>query len=142
MPGTELYLPEDDGTVSDEAVLLRRIHPNNVAWDTNPLRPSSAAFTNTKDTLKMSVYIEEDLAKNGLGAEAALEDKSDHGLVGFTAGFVRSLGQRVVRAEGEGKPPGHANVVGVKDRKKKEAFHGPLTRAAQWVVQPPPRQRS
>lgn len=81
----------------------------------------------------MSVYIAGDLERNGYPLEAALEGKDDNGLVSFTAGFVRSLGQRVVRAPEESDLPGHANVVGVKDRRRKEAFHGPITRKAQWI---------
>src|ERR1700730_16343336 len=79
----------DDGTISDEAWFLRRIHPEQVSMDRNKgcHRPSSAAF---KDP-KLSVDAEPILHSQGLDWTFSVLSYPAHSLVRFTAKAAREL---------------------------------------------------
>lgn len=79
----------DDGTISDEAWLLRRIHPEQVVPDRNKSchRPSSGAF---KDP-KLSVDAEPILHSQGLDWTFSVLNYPAHSLVRFTAKAAREL---------------------------------------------------
>jgi hypothetical protein len=85
----------------------------------------------------MSVFLRADLEAEGLSDEVALEERLDNGLVCFTAGFVRRLGQRVVRSPRPTGPPGHADVVGDKPRMFVQT---PLSDCSEWVINVPDRE--
>ena len=96
--------------------------------------PKTAALTNTKGTNKMSVFIKEEFETAGHLAEAlpGLLNKDDYGVLAFPAQKVRELGQGIVRQQLDSGPPGHANVIGEKNRRTKSRFQGPLLRTATW----------
>ena len=122
--------PEDDSTIRDDDRLLRRIPPWHLVRDDNTKshRISSAAFDDPPDSSSMSVSIESTLVCNGLGAEHALRNHEDFGLVALSVALVREHGQGVVR-----RPlpddPAHGEVVGSKTRSVRKAF----ARNAVWI---------
>lgn len=119
---------EDDETILDDSVLWRRIPPDQVVpGNDGGKRPSTKAFQNPSDGSGMSVNIAADTT-----VERTLKDYEDYYLVGFSAGFIRTLSQGVIR-----KPlpeePAHAEVNGAKSKSIKKQF----SKGCVWVVHPP-----
>lgn len=120
--------PENDPSISDEVVLWRRVHPDQLVHNTNlnEMRPTSQAFQNTSGSDGMSVNIADETT-----AEDTLRGYEGHFIVSLGVGFVRGLNQGVVR-----KPltnnPAHAEVTGNKTKSVKKK----LSNAAIWVVAP------
>lgn len=116
----------DDGSIANDAGLLRRIHPDQVTRDknTNLERPSSAAF---KDP-RLSVDAESILHANRRDWHFLLAGYPGFSLVRFSAGAARALDLPVVH-----KPlvdnPAHAEVLG----KKTGRIADSLRRASDWV---------
>ncbi len=77
----------------------------------------------------MSVHLTSVLEAEGLPASAALAGHEGYGLVGFTAGLVRTLSQIVVR-DPQPNDPAHGLVVG----NKTEGRRKQIVAASQWVV--------
>src|SRR6266446_9747906 len=107
-------MPEvDDGSIADDAGLLRRIRPDQIVDDANTeiRRPSSAAF---KDD-RMSVDAETILISNGLNWKFTLKDYPNHSLVKIEAKHARAKALAVIH-----KPipdnPAHTEVVGKKSQ--------------------------
>lgn len=139
-PGAQL--DEDDPSLSDDAWLLRLVNPKHVRVQGGKQIPKTAAFTNTAGTNAMSVFVREEFEASDHRADQLPEllGKVDYGVLAFTVRQVRRLGQGVVRQRLDGGPPGHAHVVGKKDKRTKTRFQGPLVRASIWVKEVPDPQ--
>jgi hypothetical protein len=116
----------DDGSIADEWMLLRRIHPEQVVADrqTGELRVSSAAFRDPA----MSVDVEELLKRAGLDWRFSLQGYPTYSLAAFSAAVARSLGQAVVSSPLPANQA-HAEVRG----HKTGAVSRALSKAASWV---------
>lgn len=119
----------DDGSISNDAHLLRRVHPDQVIFDKNlnRNRPSSGAF----DDPEMSVDAEPLLAHAGYDWRFCLINNSGYSLVKFLAGVARGLDLPVIYKPLTGPPPNpaHCEVHGKKTPGKTKA----LWRASEWV---------
>jgi hypothetical protein len=71
------------------------------------------------------------LREAGMTIERALGSRGGFGIVTFSAGFARSLSQRVIRSP-EPDEPLHGEVVG----KKTDSVKKQLARNSQWVHLP------
>lgn len=116
----------DDGSIPDDAGLLRRIRPDQVVPDENlgGLRPSSAAF---KD-LEMSVDAEPILVANGQDWRFTLQGYAGYSLARFVAHKPRSLGLPVIHKP-QDKNPAHTEVHGKKTRSNARE----IADSSQWV---------
>jgi hypothetical protein len=120
--------PENDPLISDEVVLWRRVHPDQLVHNSNlnETRPTSQAFQNTSGSDGMSVNIADETT-----IVDTLRGFEDHFIVSLGVGFVRGLNQGVVR-----KPlvdnPAHAEVTG----KKTKSIKKKLSNASTWIVSP------
>lgn len=94
---SDMLSKTDDGSVPDDAGLLRRVHPDQVVKDDNTgkYRPSSAAF---KDN-ELSVDAEPVLQAQRLDWRFSLQKHPQHSLVRFLAKAARELGLPVVSDE-------------------------------------------
>jgi hypothetical protein len=106
----------DDGSISDDARLLRRIPTNNVyVRPDGTTRPSSGSFKKGRDEA-LSVYIEPMLVERGLTYANALDGHGDRFLlVAVTAGFIRGLGLGIVadRDDDDGlRGQAHGGITG------------------------------
>jgi hypothetical protein len=116
----------DDGSIADDAGLLRRIRPDQIVDDANAgrRRPSSAAF---KD-IAMSVDAESILTDSGLDWTFSLKDFSGYSLARFEARHARAKALLVIH-----KPltdnPAHTEVRG----KKTQGIANYLLAASTWV---------
>jgi hypothetical protein len=102
----------DDGSIPNDAMLLRRIHPNQIVDDKNTGKPrvSSGAF---KD-LEMSVDVEPILHAMGEDWHFSLRNHPTHSLVRLVASVARENGQAVVYAPIPDENDAHAEVIGKK----------------------------
>jgi hypothetical protein len=84
----------DDGSIANDAGLLRRIRPDQIVDDANAgkRRPSSAAF---KDS-EMSVDAETILTVNGLDWKFSIKDHPGYSLARFEASHARAKALAVV----------------------------------------------
>ena len=126
-----LEQPPDDPSVADDCKLYRRIPPSQVVQDDNlgRKRPSSANFRNSSDGSPMSIGLGDTLAEGDRQPSDLLRNYPDHRLASFTAGFVRSLEQRLIRSPIEDEPA-HGGVIGNKtDRVRKK-----MSEEACWEI--------
>jgi hypothetical protein len=116
----------DDGSIADDAGLLRRIRPDQIVDDKNVgiRRPSSAAF---KDPA-MSVDAEPILHRQGLDWRFSLRAHSGYSLIRFTAGAARARALAVVHKP-EPDNAAHTEVTG----KKTQGIANHLVAASTWV---------
>ena len=126
---------EDDATILDGAVLLRRIPPWHFFFDKNlrRVRPSGAAFEDDPDGTPMSVSLKDIMERDGRTASDAVSGHSGFGLVGFTAGFTRKCEQGVAR-DPLPDDAAHAVVFGPKPK----SVQRKLAKGAAWIVLPSP----
>lgn len=119
----------DDGSIGDDAGLLRRVHPDQVIFDQNlnQKRPSSGAF----DDLELSVDSEPLVIADGRDWRSCLANHSGYSLVRFLAGVARGLQLPVIHKPITEIPenPAHCEVHGKKTPGKAKA----LWRASTWV---------
>ena len=122
----------DDPTISDDAILWRRIPPYWWILDENMgrVRPTSQAFHDDANGGPMSVLLRDVMVSEGRGPEDALRGHHGFALASFTAGLARSLQQSVCRDPVESEPA-HGVVIGKKSRACKK-----LAKEAQWVIPP------
>ncbi|MCH8844244.1 MAG: hypothetical protein IID61_14890 [SAR324 cluster bacterium] len=129
---SNLSTNRDDPTIDDASEVWRRIPPNHFYYDEDLrlVRPQSSAFCNHPDSSPMSVV----LVEKGRNIDRAkvLEGHGGYGLVSFSVGFARSLGQGVTR-EPTSHEPDHAHVVG----KKTTSIKRKLAKKSKWIVPPP-----
>ena len=125
---------ENDATIEDDEILLRRIYPGFWVYDKNlgKMRPASHAFNDHRNGSPMSVHLSSVLAEHGLESKVVLEGHEGFALASITAGLVRQCDQVIVR-----KPltddPAHAEVIG----NKTPGVRKELARNAVWVFPPP-----
>ena len=124
----------DDSTISNDAILWRRIHPAWIVADDNTgsLRVSSAAFDNSSDGTPTSVHLETVATAYGISADAILESFSGFGMASLTAGIARLVNQTVLPAP-RNNDPSHGFIAGAKTKGVKKS----LARACVWVGTPP-----
>jgi hypothetical protein len=120
----------DDPSISDTAILWRRIPPDLIVYDADlgRRRPKSQAFTNHRDGSPMSVVI----ATEAGGLDAVLAGHEGYALAAFAAGLARACGQGIAR-DPLADNPAHAVVFGPKTT----AARRRLAREAEWAVPPP-----
>ncbi len=118
MPAVDVN--EDDPSIRDEAILLRRLPRDWVVWDANrgSHRVTSQAFQNLPGKNAFSAFLETEC----LGIESILEGYDGYGIASFSVGHVRTCGQGVVRIEET--LPGHAHVIGDKPRRVRKLLSG------------------
>lgn len=121
----------DDATIADEELLLRRVRPAWIIADHNRgcWRPSKAAFQDSEDGSPMSVHLTSVLLEAGLPSTSPLGGHEGYGLVSFTAGLVRTLGQIVVR-DPQPNDPAHGLVAGNKTEGRRKR----IVEASVWVT--------
>jgi hypothetical protein len=122
----------DDGSIANDACLLRRIRPDQVVDDENlgTRRPSSAAF---KDP-DLSVDAEPILKANGLDWKFSLQDYPGYSLANVEARHARDKSLAVIPKPLKNNPvlkdnPAHTEVVG----KKTQGVARHLAANATWV---------
>jgi hypothetical protein len=122
----------DDPSVADETHLYHRIPPSRdqIVPDENRgcLRLSSGAFVGKTE---MSVVLDDTLRADGRDPSDALANYPGQYLVRFTAAFVRSRNQVVVRSP-RADEPAHGDVIGKKTRGVARA----LAETSCWIVAP------
>lgn len=123
----------DDISISDETRLYRRIHPKHFVRDsnTNQVRPSSAAFSNSTDGSPMSVALGDTLHELGRTPESVVEAYPNFALACLPARFPRTLNQTICRCP-VAEEPAHGGVGGNKTPSVKRK----LREAAAWHVPP------
>ena len=116
----------DDGSIADDADLLRRIRPDQIIDDKNlgTRRPSSAAF---KDP-RLSVDTEPILHQHELDWTFTLRNYSEYSLARFKAGAARAQTLAVVHKP-EPVNPAHSEVIG----KKTQGIANHLVAASTWA---------
>ncbi len=121
----------DELTIRDGDLLWRRVpsSPSFLAFDgkLGHYRVASSAFDDDRDDDPMSVFV-----ARVTSLEIVLHGHAGFGVVAFSAGFARGLGQTVYFSPDDG-PQGHAKVAGPKTGGVRRA----LARAARWVRRPP-----
>jgi hypothetical protein len=119
--------PQNDSSIVDSEVLLRRLQPDwIVPGDRDRMRISSAAFKHHE----LSVQFESLLKRQGRPVEDALKDYPGSSLCSITAGLARELGQGVVYDTEPPHDPAHGLVLG----KKTKSVANQFAREAKWVV--------
>jgi hypothetical protein len=129
--------PVPPETPTDDSVeVFRRVHRKQVISDENRggHRPSSASFTNTTGTERMSIALSDTLESLGRAPQTVLDGYEGQLLVGVSVGFVSSLDpKQIVERTPIPEEPAHGDVVGPKPKKLQRQ----LAREAKWVVGPP-----
>jgi len=121
----------DDGSIPDDAGLLRRVHPRLVTYDKNQgrWRPMKGAFLDKE----MSVDAEPILRQHGLDLGFSLRNWQGQGfsLARFSAGAARGKGLRVVHdpcPDDQPDNPAHTLVIGTT-----EAIARQLAVTCEWA---------
>lgn len=130
MAGPNEQEPDDDGSITDEMTLWRRISPLWWTFDAKlgTHRVTSAAFEDHPDGSSMSVTI----AEEAVGVDVLLDGHEGYGVASFPARVARhDCGQHLVRRPLP-KNPAHAEVVG----RKTDAVKKKLRLASTVLVQP------
>jgi hypothetical protein len=128
----------DDGSIPDDAGLLRRVHPQLVFHDKNlgRLRPMKGAFLDKE----MSVDAEPILHHHGLDLTFSLRNHPGFSLARFRAGEARAKGLSVVhkpKPDDQPDNPAHTIVTGTT-----EAIARHLAVACDWAhLEPPASQK-
>jgi hypothetical protein len=130
----DLRFPDDESVAAD-VLLLRRIPPRHFFLDENlgRIRASSAAFEDDGPEDPMSVYLASIIEREGRAFQSVMQGHSEYGLVGLTAGFLRSHDQ-TIHPDGE-DDSSHAVACGPKTGSRRRSF----AREALWVIPPPTR---
>jgi hypothetical protein len=116
----------DDGSIADDANLLRRIRPDQIVDDENfgGKQPSSAAF---KDP-ELSTDAEPILRAHGLDWRFTLQGHEGYSLARFAAGHARIKKLPVIHKPITGNPA-HTEVHG----KKTQGVANHLVVGATWI---------
>lgn len=129
-------MPEDDPTIFDSDVLLRRvpIKPQQIVKDENlgRYRPSSAAFNDHPNGSAMSVNIRSGVFTSQRREKDVLPLDPPMALAGIRVSTVRGAGLGTVRAP-VADQIAHGEVIGDKTKPVRRA----LATEAFWVVLPP-----
>ena len=133
MPPSQAVDPPDDPSISNEALLWRRIPDHHfVPMPDGRIRPSSAAFEDDPNGDPMSTV----LAQPGRDPFPVLLGNAGGALAAISVQLIRALGSQVQR-----KPTteevDHVVVIGNKTPGKRKR----VARECVWVI-PPPSMRS
>ncbi|HEX9744803.1 MAG TPA: hypothetical protein VGB30_05195 [bacterium] len=110
-----------DNSIRDEAILLRRVHPDLFVQDSSDgkHRLSSSVFQNDKGTLSLSVIIKD---RTGLTIDQILSgDYKDYGMASFTAKFARENNQGIMHTPIQ-EYFGHGDLIGDKGTRKNKTI--------------------
>jgi hypothetical protein len=125
----------DDGSIPDDAALLRRVHPKLVTHDKNlgRWRPMKGAFLGKE----LSVDAEPILRQHGLDPNFSLRNWPGFSLARFSAGAARARKLSVVHdpcPDDQPDNPAHTLVIGIT-----EAIARDLAVTCEWahLVEPP-----
>lgn len=123
--------PTDDPSILQDDPLWRRVHPNQVVFDSNlgDYRPSSSAFDDHPNGTPMSIVLGKDASAKGRDGATLLTKFEGYSLVEITAGQARASSQIVYRAPTSDEPD-HGEVKGEKPKSVRKHF----SRLARWVV--------
>lgn len=134
------YVKADDPKIEADARLWRRIHQS---WfvpiaNSGEHRVSSQAFQNGKTSDgrqadHMSVTLADHPSAPASPNEAVSGKYAGYGLLEFSAGLARSLGQGVTHTP-TAEEPAHGSVTGDKSRAVIKGFK----RGSRLLIQPPP----
>lgn len=124
----------DDPEILNVDQMLRRIPPFHIVPDDNSRgrRPSSAAFEDDDDGQPMSVYRRTVIDTTGGNIERVMVGHTGYGLVGLSAGDLRSRDQ-TVNSDPLEDELAHAVVCGAKTHGNRKFF----SRQSVWVIVPP-----
>lgn len=126
--------PEDDGTISDETDLFRRVPPDHYKLVAGEFVLRDGAFKNFPhpERKRMSVVLGDTLTDAGREPESVRSpEQSNFGVVAISAGEVRAEEQRIERSPLD-EEPAHGDVFGEKPGARRKRF----ARVARWVVYP------
>ena len=114
--------------------MLRRIPGRHIIFDQNlgRHRPTSAAFYDDKDDAPMSVYRRNVIDAAGGNVERVMVGHEGYGLVGISAGHLRTRDQ-TVHSDPLPTESAHAVVCGQKTDSNRRFF----AQQAAWVIGPP-----
>lgn len=114
--------------------MLRRVPPKQFIFDQNMgrLRPSSATFEDDDDGSPMSMYRRTVIDATGGNVERVMVGHVGYGLVGLSAGDLRSRDQ-TVHSDPLNNEPAHAVICGPKTESNRKFFY----RRSVWVIAPP-----
>lgn len=124
----------DDTSISDAAVLWRRVPPRHFVFDENlgKLRPSKAAFDDHPNGSPMSIVLADLVVVSGRGPQDILIGHDRFALAAITAGLARSKSQGVAK-DPLPEEPAHGVVFGNKTDSVRRTFAKNTT----WVIPPP-----
>ena len=107
-------MPEDDASIGNDEILLRRVAENSVHWDEDlhRHRPSTSTFRQDGPDGLVSVYLSSETTPASVASGGP-----EKYLVSITAGFLRAQGLGVIRDTTSGGP-GHCVITGRKTRGK------------------------
>lgn len=123
---------EDDNSISDDDIVLRRVYKNFTVYDDNRsmYRPSSQAFKQNGPDGPVSVY----LASETCPAAVADEGQEEY-LVSIKVRILRELGLGLIRNPCSGGQ-GHCEILGRKTRSTLRK----IVDACEWVEGYAPEQ--
>lgn len=143
--GADQSPPANDDDISDDELLYRRVHPNQMAPDENSggWRVSSADWDDPSG--EVSVYLQSTLSEDGVEPEAILDGHPEHSLVTVTVGDVRKVSFGVVRdpdpEDDHPRARSHCLLIGLKSGKPgKKTQRAPLAAQSKIVVLREPRE--
>ena len=127
----EVY--NDDATISNNALLWRRIPPTWWVRDENlgRIRPTSQAFDDSRDGTPMSVLLAEIVARSGRSPIDVLVGHGGFALAAVTSGLARDCNQGIAR-DPQPQETAHAVVFG----QKTGAVKSRLAKNSTWVIPP------
>lgn len=130
----------DDPTIADDAVLWRRIRPEQWVHDeAGHYRPSSVNFKERKHKDGSIEPLSVSQADELPGPEAMLVNHPGYGVASITAGLARACGRGIIRDYAGGREPGHCLLFRTAGQSENQAKKNSekLARASTWVIVPP-----
>lgn len=121
----------DADAIPDDCVVYRLIKPEWVKETDQGERPSSQAFTNTREDARMSIYLKDTMDNEGKKIEDLLEQRPGYRAVWFYASELRELGQEIARDD-QLDFPGHALVEHLGGRNRSQSVRTKLSEKARW----------
>jgi hypothetical protein len=118
-------MPEDDASIGNDEILLRRVAENSIHWDKelHRLRPSTSTFKQDGPDGLVSVYLSSETTPASVASGGP-----EKYLASIEAGFLRAQRLGIIR-DPTSWGPGHCVITGRKTRGKLY----PIACEAQWV---------
>jgi hypothetical protein len=117
--------------VPHDCVVYRLIKADWIKETDQGERPSSQAFTNTKEDARMSVYLKDAMDKEGKTIEDLLKERPGYRACWVFASELRKLGQEITRDD-QPDFPGHALVEHLGVRNRSQSVKTKLSEKARW----------